>query len=106
MPDVAAYTSSFLAFVTALSNFLQYLIMSEILWNYALFSSFFGLIGFYLGLNIILKFMIENDRRSYIVLTLCFVILLSAILVFISGVNKIIIDINRGKGILEFGNLC
>jgi len=93
MPDVAAYTSSFLAFVTAISNFLQYLIMSEILWSYALMGSAFGLVGFYLGLNIILKFMIDNDRRSYIVLTLCFVILVSAILVFYSGVNKIMFDV-------------
>lgn len=70
--------------------------MSDILWSYALMGSVFGLIGFYLGLNIILKFMIENDRRSYIVLTLCFVILLSAILVFFSGVNNIIFDVRSG----------
>jgi len=86
LPDVTTYTVSFISFITAVSNFLQYIITSNFMWDYAIAGAIFGLVGFFIGLNFILSWVIKKNRRSFIVLTLSFAILFSVVLILYTGI--------------------
>lgn len=76
------------------------------MWDYAIAGSIFGLVGFFIGLNFILSWVIKKNRRSIIVLTLSFAILFSVVLILITGIKKIDNNIHHNISILALGDVC
>lgn len=105
--DETSNTASFLAFVTEFLILLQFLISTTtILWDYSIIGSFLGLLGFYIGVKKILQYIIDNNKRSYIVLSLCVVLIISALLIFYSGFQKVVHDLKTGASVFKLGRIC
>lgn len=73
------------------------------MWDYAMAGAVFGIVGFIIGLNFILSWVIKKNRRSIIVLTLSFAILFSVIMILITGIQKIESNIHNSISIIAFG---
>ena len=52
-PSETSATTSFIILFTCLMNLIKYMMIGSILWDYAIFATFAGCIGFYIGLKCI-----------------------------------------------------
>jgi len=53
LPEVVAYTCSFISLISATVNFFLYLYSSTIIWDYTIICTIFGVLGFVVGLEYI-----------------------------------------------------
>lgn len=105
-PTVSSYTSAFLAFFTAISSTIQYIIWGQLVLDYSVFAIIFGIAGGLIGIYGILSYVRKYSRQSIIVLTLAFVLLLSCVSMIYSGLNTILEDKDKGKNIWAFKSIC
>lgn len=54
----------------------------------------------------VLPYLTRINRRSYITITLCVVMLLSSFIVGISGVRKLLNDIKNHVNVFQMGKIC
>lgn len=105
-PHESTYTASFSALFTAFSGFIQYLLTGLIKWDYAFVNMLIGIVAMIVGLEVILKYIKKMGSASLIVVVLAFVIILSTILIVISGGSFMIMDYNAGLDIWSFRPIC
>lgn len=105
-PTVASYTASFLAFFTAGSSTLQYIVWGQMTYDYSGMAILFGTIGGIIGLFTILRFVQKYNKQSIIVIFLAITLILSCACLMSTGIFKIIEDQSDGKDIWEFKSLC
>jgi len=105
-PHESTYTASFSALFTAFSSFLQYSLTGLIKWDFAVFCTLIGICAMYIGLEVVLKYVKRMGQTSLIVVVLAFLIILSTILIIVSGVSFMIIDYNAGLDIWSFRPIC
>jgi len=105
-PHEATYTASFSALFTSFSAFIQYLLTGLIKWDYAFALTMIGIVAMYIGLEVVLKYVKKIGNPSIIVEVLAFVIILSTILIIISGIGFMVIDSEAGVDIWSFRPIC
>lgn len=105
-PTVASYTASFLAFFTAGSSTLQYIVWGQMIYDYSGMAILFGTFGGIIGLYTILRFVQKYNKQSIIVIFLAITLILSCACLIYTGIFKMINEESNGKDAWEFKSLC
>lgn len=101
----ATSTATFLALFTSLSTMIQYCIMGLIKWDYAFLLNVIGIVSMYFGMMMV-NYIKKKNKQSLIVFILAGLIVLSTLLIVVSGFNNIINDYNDGKNVFWIKPLC
>ena len=105
-PHESTYTASFSALLTSFSAFIQYLLTGLIKWDYAFVLTIIGIVAMYIGMEVVLKYVKRMGNSSIIVEVLAFVIILSTVLIIVSGVSFMVIDYENGIDVWSFRPIC
>lgn len=105
-PHESTYTASFSALFTSFSAFIQYLLTGLIKWDYAFVLTIIGIVAMYIGMEVVLKYVKRMGNSSIIVEVLAFVIILSTVLIIVSGISFMVIDYENGIDVWSFRPIC
>lgn len=94
--EVCAATSSFMILWTSLSGTVQYGLAGRIMWDYATAFACIGVLSSVGGQKVLDLVVTKYGRKSYIVLAAVAVIILSALLLFVTSVRTIVLNIQAG----------
>jgi uncharacterized membrane protein YfcA len=105
-PLEANYTASFMTLFTSIASALQYILVEEISWDYTIVLMVLTFISTVLGLKYLLIWLSNNNKQSYIIFLLAFVILGSIVSILYSGITDIIAMAKNNGDIWSFKSLC
>lgn len=105
-PRAASATSASTVFLTASAAAVQYLVMGQLIFDWAAFYLLIGFIATVCGLVIIGHYVVDRlQRSSPIVFSVALVIALATVMSFTSGVRGVIDDADKGRS-FGFNDFC
>lgn len=105
-PTVASFTSAFLALITSASSTFQYGVWKLIIYDYSGIAIIFGIVGVFIGIYGVLRYIKKHNKQSIIVFTLVFVLFVAASSLVYNGAISVIDDLNKKKNIWAMREIC
>jgi len=105
-PSVAAASTMFMVMLSNMATSVMYALFQSLDLNYAIWLSFWNVIAAWYGFSQINSFIRRTGRQSLIIYTMSYLIALSAVMVPIFALKEAFAEMNRGRDILTFENIC
>jgi uncharacterized membrane protein YfcA len=102
-PRVSSATGMYMIIFSTAASTLSYYLNGLLIFNYGLFVGFFCVLGTYIGMVLLEKMMGKQNKQSYLVFLLSFVLGLSAVAVVFFGVGTL--DLGSSKT-WQYGSIC
>ncbi len=105
-PSVASLTSVYIIFYTSISSTAQFMVNGSLIYDYALFNGGFVFAGALAGLWGIQRWVARSGKQSLLLFLLTGISFLALSMIMVVSGIKLKNDLQEGKEILAFGELC
>ena len=105
-PVVSGATGMYMVMFSALSSTTMFAMSNQLDFTYSIWLSFWSVLGICYGLRRVDNYIKLTKRESVLVYLMSFVLAISALLIPIFSVLEALQEMDRGKDIFKFKNLC
>ncbi|KAL7545335.1 hypothetical protein ACHAWF_008690 [Thalassiosira exigua] len=105
-PAVASATSACMIFFTSFTATTTFSVYGLMVTDYAIVGAFLGFFATLLGQTLMSRILAKSQRNSYIAFSIGFVVLLSAMLMTMESLLRIVSRQNQDEANEEFGGIC
>ena len=106
MASVAAATSAFLILLSSTMSSIQFLLIGRVRFDFAISLFCIGLVSSAVGVKLLHRLVQRTGKESLIVFSIVLVIVMSNGLLVVSGIVKLVADIQNDSEGLRFSKPC